>query len=367
MGTSAALELARRGFAVTLLEKAIPGAEASSAAAGILGAEIENDEPGPLLELCRSGRELFPAWVRELTRETGVDTDFAVEGSLEFASSLEAARGRRQRRAFQLEEQKGHRVGRSEIQALEPELNPNLEEGIHFAADAHIDPRALFRATRLAAERAGVQIRSGATVQALWFDSENDTRVCLGVVLQDGTKLSADATLVAAGSWTRFVEGLPLLENAVIPARGQVIELTSTQKLLRGVVFGEGAYLVPRSDGRILVGSTLEFVGYHKAVTAGGMAQLLTAALALVPALASAAVTDSWSNFRPYTEDQRPLIGPARVPGLWVASGHYRMGILLAPITARLIADWIERGQTDHDLSPFDPARFFTATTRTGS
>jgi glycine oxidase len=358
MGTSAALELARRGLEVTLLEKAIPGAEASSAAAGILGAEVENDERGPLLDLCRLGREVFGDWTRDLEQATGVDTGFLVEGSIELSSNPEATAARKVRRAFQLDEARGRTVDRTELEALEPGLNSSFKEGIFFPADAHVDPRQLFRATRIAAERAGVQVKSGTAVRALWLDSERDRPLCRGVILADGTKLEASATLAAAGSWTRFIDGLPLKENAVIPARGQVLELTSSKALLRGVVFGEGAYLVPRKDGRILVGSTLEFVGYHKSVTAGGMAQLLRAALALVPALESAEVTDSWSNFRPYTEDQRPLIGKVGVEGLWVASGHYRMGILLAPVTAQLIADLICRGRTEHDLTPFDPARF---------
>jgi glycine oxidase len=358
MGTSIALELARRGHQVTLLEKAIPGAEASSAAAGILGAEVENETAGPLLDLCRVGRDAFGPWVRELERQTGVDTDFGEAGSVEVFSDEAKAVERSLRRSFQLESGPSRRVSGAELTALEPALGSSFRDGIFFPGDAHVDPRQLYRATRLAAEQAQVHIETGVLVRSLKVEAGDGQRVCRGVVLDDGSELHADTTITCAGSWTRFVEGLGLQEDAVIPARGQVIELRCGEPVLRRVVFGAGIYLVPRRDGRVLVGSTLEFVGYQKAVTAGGISSLLAAALKLVPELQSAELSGMWSNFRPYTHDQRPLIGDVGISGLWVASGHYRMGILLGPITAQIVADLVASGKTKLDLGPFHPLRF---------
>ncbi|OQX67297.1 MAG: glycine oxidase ThiO [Sorangiineae bacterium NIC37A_2] len=358
MGTSAALGLAERGFSVTVLEKALPGAEASSAAAGILGPEIENVRPGPLLELCRMSRRLYPEWIRRLHKATSLDTDFHEGGSFDVAFSEAELKDKRTRRAFQTETRSGEDLSGDEARQRIAALSEEAKGAIHFPDDAHIAPRKLFRATRIAAERAGVTIRSGVGVRGLDFASSEQKKVS-GVLLDDGSKLRADWTVVAAGSWTPLVSGLPLERGAIVPARGQVIELDGHFPRFQSVLFGSDIYMVPRSDGRVVVGSTLEFVGYQKAVTAQGVHRLLSGAMRLVPSLAQAELVDSWSNFRPYTPDERPIVGTFGIEGLIVASGHYRMGILLAPITAQIVLSLAEGRPAPLDLAPFEPRRSF--------
>ncbi len=162
---------------------------------------------------------------------------------------------------------------------------------------------------------------------------------------------------MAAGSWTTLLAGLPLERGAIVPARGQLVELDLGAPRLDRVAFGQGVYLIPRADGRLLVGSTLEFVGYQKAVTTEGLHHLLGGALRLMPELARAEVTRTWSNFRPYTRDQLPLLGSPGIFDLIVASGHYRNGILLAPITARIVSALALGKRPPMALKAFDPRR----------
>jgi glycine oxidase len=358
MGTSAALELARKGARVTVLEKALPGAEASSAAAGILGAEIENDRPGPMTELCRKSHALYPAWVDFLEAESGVHVGFATGGALELATSKSELVKLKKARSYQLREGRAKMLGRSELERLEPRLAADLPGGVYFPTDRSIVPPALFRAVHLAALAHGVEFRTGKSVARIVTLAEGRKEPrARGVELDDRTTIEADVTVVAAGSWTTLLAGLPLERSAIVPARGQLVELDRGAPYLHRVTFGSGVYLIPRADGRLLVGSTLEFVGYQKGVTAAGLHHLLGGALRIVPELEGAEVTRSWSNFRPYTRDHLPLIGRVGMDGLIVASGHYRNGILLAPITARIVTALVLGQRPPLGLGPFDPRR----------
>lgn len=368
MGTSAALELARAGAKVTVLEKAIPGAEASTAAAGILGAEVENEAPGPMVDLCRRSRNLYPSWVRALQRATSVDPGYLEGGSLLVAESAAERKRLVQRHRFQLESNSARLLGGREARALESHLGP-CDSALFFENDARITPRLLFRAVQLAALEAGVTFKTGAIVRRVLTESSEGRpgterggesgggRRVTGVALDGAEPLVADRVVVAAGSWTSLIDGLPTNQAPVIPARGQLVELFSERVPLRRLVFGRGVYLIPRADGHTLVGSTLEFVGFKKAVTAGGMSDLLSSALALVPELTNAEVTASWSNFRPYTKDQLPLLGSPGIEGLVIASGHYRNGILLAPVTAEVVTALCFGRKPSLDLAAFAPIR----------
>jgi glycine oxidase len=204
---------------------------------------------------------------------------------------------------------------------------------VHFPDDARVDPPRLLSALRIAAERAGASFRSGAWVRRVAIERGR----ARGVSLEDGSLVRAEYVIAAAGSWSSLVEGVPLPKGGVVPARGQIVELGLQVPPIRSVVFGPKCYLVPRDDGRVLVGSTLEFVGFRREVTASAVHDLLGAAITLVPALRHATLRGAWSNFRPYTENQLPLIGESPVPSLLLATGHYRNGILLAPITADIL------------------------------
>jgi len=358
MGTSAALELAMNGVRVTVLEKALPGAEASSAAAGILGAEIENERPGPMRDLCRKSQALYPAWVQLLEKASGVDVGFAEGGALELCSSSAELRRLKRARADQLASGRARILSKRELSRLEPSLATDLVGAAFFPGDCRIVPRALFRATHLAALAHGVEFMAGKSALGLITEtSKGGATRALGIELDDGSKVTADVTVVAAGSWTSLLAGLPIDRGAVVPARGQLVEVDLTAVRLSRLAFGRGVYLIPRSDGHLLIGSTLEFVGYRKAVTAGGLHHLLGAAMRLLPELEGAEVTGSWSNFRPYTKDRLPLLGSAGVEGLVVASGHHRNGILLAPVTARIVSALVLRERPPLPLAAFDPKR----------
>ncbi len=357
VGVSTALALRREGLEVRVLERALPGAEASAAAAGIVGAEVENETPGPLYDLCRASHLAYSDWVQSIERASDVPTSLLDGGSLLVADDAAALAELTAARRTQLESGRARLLSATELQRLEPELATTLAGAVFFPEDRRITPRALFRATHIAAHRAGVTFTSGARVSRVIVDAVGTEQVARGARLDDGHRIEADVTVVAAGSWTSLVAGLPIAPASVVPARGQIVELASSIPRLGRVVFGAGVYLVPRSDGHVLIGSTLEFVGYQKAVTASGVQRLLAGAMKTVPSLGEAELVDSWSNFRPYTPDHLPLLGDAGVRGLVVASGHHRNGILLSPITALVAADLALGRPPRVDIAAFDPRR----------
>jgi glycine oxidase len=332
MGCACAWELARAGARVVVLERSVPGAEASSAAAGILGAQVEAHDDGPLAALSRASLRRYPGFVRDLARSTGIDVEYRESGVLKVVPDARSLGVLARSVAWQ--KPRPRRVDRAWLRRHEPALASSLAGGVLFAGDARIDPRLLLRALHIAASKAGVTFRSGAYVRHVVRANGRAT----GVALDDGSVVSGTHVLVAAGSWTTLVGGVGLAEGRVQPARGQIVELETPEPVMGRIVFGPNVYLVPRDDGRVLLGSTMEFVGYRREVTASAVRDLLTAALALCPALESASLRATWSSFRPYTPDQLPLIGESDCEGLLLATGHHRNGILLAPATAVMIA-----------------------------
>lgn len=350
IGCATAFELARRGVSVRVLERSVPGAEASSAAAGLLGAQVETHAAGPLARLCLLGRERFTAWASDLRQRTGIDVEHRVCGVTRVAFSPDEAREIEHDIAWQRAD--GLRVelpSPAELRAIEPAISEHALLAARFPDDARVDPPRLLRALRIAAERAGAVFSSGALVRRVLVENG----VAGGVEIEGGQTLPAAHVVIAAGSWSNLVPGVPVSATAVRPARGQIVELFTKMPPLRGAVFGKRAYLSPRDDGRVLIGSTLEFVGFERAVTAGAVRDLLSGAIDLVPCLADAEVARMWSQFRPYTENQLPLIGPCAVERLLLATGHFRNGILLGPITAEIIADLIMGKPPALDLAPF--------------
>ena len=338
MGCASALALAKRGAHVVLLERAVPGAEASSAAAGILGAQAESHAPGPLTSLFVRARAGYGAWSEELRAETGLDIGYRVSGVLRLGAGDGAlARDVAWQRAEGLH---AELLSGDDARRLEPELSPHVNAAAYFPDDAQVDPPSLLRALVASLARANVSVRSGATVASLLVPSGK----CLGVALEDGSLLHADATVLAAGSWSSLVPGTRGLFPTVRPARGQMVELDEHPPRLRSIVFGGAGYVVPRGDGRVLCGSTLEFVGFQREVTASGVHAILDAALAAVPSLASARLVKTWCNFRPHAEGDAPLIGESALPGLFLATGHHRNGILLAKVTAEAVTTAIYEG-----------------------
>ncbi len=352
IGTLSALRLADAGRTVLVLERAVPGAEASSAAAGILAGQSESRVDGPLFDLAIESRERYVALAEELRARTSVDVGFRRCGALEIAESPAALDDLE--RVFAWQRAKGHSVRRIEstaLRALEPRLNDGFAGAIAFDDDGQIDPPALVNAVTQAAERAGVVFRSGTTVRSVRVEDG----VARGVEVED-ERIDAAHVVVAAGAWSSLVQGATIAAASVKPARGQIVELSLRTPPLRSVVFGRGGYLVPKSDGRVLCGSTLEFVGFQRDVTVAGVAKILAMITGLAPSLSDAKITRTWSNFRPWSADGAALVGDAGIRGLTLATGHHRSGILLAPATAERVRAHVVDGRVEPS-SPWAPAR----------
>jgi glycine oxidase len=294
--------------------------------------------------------------VKELERVSGVGVGFRRSGVLKVGYAASDVRTLARERAWQARRGLAFaKLSGAELRKREPALSADLAGGLWFEHDATLDPRSLLSALRVAAEKSGARFQSGAFVKRV---AEENGRA-IGVELSDGSVVRGSHVVLAAGSWTSLVgqsEG-----PRVVPARGQIVELRSSVPPLSSIVFGPDCYVVPRTDGRVLIGSTLEFVGYKREVTAGAVAKLLNAAIRLIPALGEAELSSSWSSFRPYTPDELPLLGPSKTPGLVLMSGHYRNGILLAPISARIVAACVTGQKPPVDLTPFSPDRRATS------
>lgn len=352
MGSLSALRLAEAGRRVLVLEKAVPGAEASSAAAGILAGQSESKLDGPLFDLAIESRERYVELARELRERSGVDIGFRRCGAIEVAESLEALDALESTFAWQ--RAKGHRVERferSQLQAIEPKLNEHFAGAIAFEDDGQVDPPTLVSAVAQAAERAGAVFRAGCTVRAIRIVDG----VAHGVSVEDGD-IDAGHVVVAAGAWSSLVQGATVSANTVKPARGQIVELTLRTPPFRSVIFGRGGYLVPRPDGRVLCGSTLEFVGFQKDNTVAGLAKITAMITGLAPSLGDARIARTWANFRPWSADGAALVGDAGVARLTLATGHHRSGILLAPATAERVRAHVIEGTTEPS-SPWTPTR----------
>ena len=352
IGLAIAREAARAGMRVVLLERGTPGCEASSAAAGILSAQLEAEASDPLLSLCLASRDLYPEFARRVASESGLDPRLMDHGTMVVARGPEAARRLERQYAFQRAAGlPADLLDRDGARRREGSLAESVEAALFLPRDTSIDNALLVRALATAAAKAGARLRDGVTASRLVVESGRVAGIEAG-----GERLAARAVVIAAGAWTGSIagEGIPSLPSH--PVRGQMIALASS--VPRHIVVDDACYLVPRHDGRVLVGSTMERVGFDKGVTAEAVAALTSAAIALVPALGAAVFREAWAGLRPATDDGLPAIGPGPAPGLFYACGHLRNGILLAPITARLVVALLRGEAPAIDLTPFDPRRF---------
>jgi glycine oxidase len=361
IGCASAFALARRGVAVTVLERGDKRVEAPGetgvstwAAAGIVSAQVATIADGPLARLCARSRALYPDFVARIEALTGLDVQFRPAGVLrpafDEASLAEIAR------AVAWQTRAGLRVELLDARAVreaEPALAADIAGAVRFPDDPRVDPPSLLAALRAAIERSGARLRTGAPVRRVIVRGGRAG----GVELADGTSIEADAVVVAAGSWSSLIEGSTLPEPSVQPARGQMVELRLPEQLLRGVVEGPDCYLSPRDDGRVLVGSTVERVGFRAGAAAATVRDFLAAAIRLMPALAEATVGPAWSGFRPVAPDELPLLGPTEIDGLFVATAHFRNGVLLSPITGEIIAALITGTEVPADIRPYAPSR----------
>ncbi len=351
IGCSIARELAGCGCNVVLLERSGIGSEASSAAAGILAPQLEAEAPTPLLDLGVESMRLYPDFVTAVRQETGIDPGFNPSGTLLLDLTREDEAASRKLCAWQ--ERAGLAVeflSARAIAGLEPGLADSILGGLFFPRSGSVDPAALTRALGVSARCRGVDVREGAPVDRL---RDSGGRVS-GVEAADGEVLEADHVVLAAGAWSSTLA--PEIPVKVFPVRGQMLAVDTRRPARTHVLYTRRVYTVPRRDGRVLIGSTSEPVGYQKAVTPRALMKLTAAALATDPTLENANFAAAWSGLRPATGDGLPLLGQVR-PGLVAATGHHRNGILLAPITAALVAELILRGKTTRSLESFSPLR----------
>jgi glycine oxidase len=350
VGTAVARALARGGAEVTVVERGVPGAEASWAAGGILSPQAECDEDGPMLRLCLDGIAATRRVTAELQSELGAGGDVGLidGGTLDIAATDSEARALEERVRWQ--QQAGLQARFLDAAGVKQTAGVigDVVGGAFFPTEASLDPRLLFEALRASA------IHAGATFVHRVVRRVNPK----SVVVDDtghGDTITADAVIVCAGAWTPQVPGTDVPDSAIFPVHGQMVEVEGPAGAFDAVVYGRGGYVVPRRDGRVIAGSTMERQGFHKAVTVGGLAKVLTMVGALVPSLQQAPVRSTWAGLRPGSKDGLPLLG--RQPsGLWLASGHFRNGILLAAVSGERLAGALLREEPIDEA--FSPRRF---------
>ncbi len=363
IGLGIAYELAKENVAVRVLDAHAPASSASWAAAGMLAPYTEALEGEAFEAACARSLAAFPAFAAEIEERTGVAVGLRCDGIVEAAYD-EAAAARLQAHVATLTARGIDAAWFERAGALE--LEGILGAGCIGAAlvrgEGQVDNRALGRALRTACERLGVRIDVG--VEALELVTANGR--ASGVRTKNGT-VGAAKIVNAAGAWADSLAGVPPEARVpVIPIKGQILALAAPADLVRRVLWVPGAYLVPRADGRLLVGATVEDAGFDLRVTAGGIHTVLDSALAALPALRDLSISETWAGLRPGSPDGIPFIGETALEGYLVASGHHRNGILLAPLTARLVADVIlGRGFEDETL--FSPRRFAGAAAKSGA
>ncbi len=369
MGCMSALRLAQSGAEVIVLERSVPGAEASSAAAGILAPSVEahhaahSAKPTATLRLGLQSRELHARLAEELRNEHGMEIGFYRCGVMRVAMNAEELADLR-RHAKLLADVPHELLTAEETLQLEPSISPDVLGGLFVSGAAQLEPRRLLRAIAAAAERAGARFRRGALVNGIRIQ-EDSTGQRASAVKIGSEEIEADHIIVAAGSWTHLIPGVDLgidLDRAQIhPVRGQLAATLSRPPVFQRVIFGGSGYILTRPDGRVLCGSTEELAGYRREVTFSGALSILKNAVELAPSLADAPLLDHWSSFRPGTSDGLPLVGETALPGLSLAAGHFRNGILLAPMTAEVLVSSILDGEVDESAAAIDPKRFSKA------
>jgi len=357
IGTAVAWRCAQRGLRVTMIDPQ-PERGAWNTAAGLLApiTELQYDETA-LLRLNVESARRYPAFVAELQDATGRSTGYQERGTLAVAWDSADLTALRDLHAF------GETLGvdaRSltgdEVRELEPSLAPGLQGGVLAPGDHQVTPRLLHAALLAAAQQCGAElVSSTASLMA------SGDRV-IGVQLQDGSQLAANTVVLAAGAWSAGVDGLPeAARPSVRPVKGQTVRLRlaapAISHVVRATIKGNPIYLVPRDDGEVVLGASVEEAGFDMTPRAGAVYELLRDAQTVLPELGEAQLLEVCTGLRPGSADNAPFIGPSDVAGLVLATGHYRNGVLLAPVTADAIATYVATGALPDEIAPFTPQR----------
>jgi glycine oxidase len=364
IGLSIARELQKRGVKrIGIVEKGVCGEESSWAAAGMLGPQADADAGGQFFDMTLASRDLYRDFAADLESETGIDVELDRRGTLYLAFTDDDVRHLRAR--YEWQSRAGlpvEKLSADDARQAEPFASPDVREALFFAGDWQIDNRKLLSALERYAGLNGIEIVENTTVERLILE---ENRV-VGVETSSA-EIRADACVLATGAWTSLIKlGDAEFPVKIEPIRGQIVAFHTAKRLFEHVVYSRRGYLVPRADGRILAGSTSEFVGFDNATTDAAAVALREAASEIAPSIAGLAIEDQWSGLRPYAADGLPVLGSITgIHGLTIATAHYRNGILLAPLTARIIADNLV-GRVDHAaFTSFGPDRFRFAVSST--
>jgi glycine oxidase len=366
IGLAIGFELVRRGTRTTIFEKDRAGRGTSYQAAGMLApdAEIEFEER-ELYNFNRESLRRWPDFADRVEAASGQSVDYRDEGTLIVADDRDAAEALE--RLYTFQQDQGLNVEwltGEEAREIEPFVAPRLSAAVFAPSDHQVDNRRLVDALRTAFQAEGGTLHEHTPVEAVVPDAEAPA-----VRTADGERVAGDRVVVAAGVWSRELDGLtPDAQPPVRPVKGQMIQMRRTRPFdLQHVVRGPEAYLAPKSDGRVVMGATSEELGFDTTVTAGGLFDLLEGGWEVVPGIRDLPVDETWAGLRPASRDHAPLLGASAAPGVAMATGHYRHGILLTPITAEEMARLVCTGETSEWIEPFSPQRFSLADSPTAS
>ncbi len=356
IGACIALELAGAGLKVAVYDAHEPGREASWASAGMISAAPENPGSIPFVPISLASVALYPAFIEKVEALSGMDVGYRKDGALD--AILDGNVEEELSTVIALQHGVGLRaeaLTAQQAREMEPSLTDEMEAAIFRPDEASLDNRAFMNAVLKAAQQKGVQIFAGNGAKSLWKEKGR----CKGLILDNGS-VESNWTIIAAGCFSARIEGVAPYAP-VFPAKGQMIALRCESVEIQHALWMEHTYLVPRNDGRIIAGSTVERTGFDHDVTAAGMKKILCEVIKLVPGLEKARIEETWAGLRPDSPDHLPILGPTDLAGLLIATGHFRSGILLAPITALLMREWICTGKVAVDWDRFSPLRFLAA------
>ena len=357
IGCSLARLLAGEGRRVAIIDGQAPGQEASWAAAGMLGPSAEAEVDTPLFQLCRASLLAYAPWVKELSAETGVDPQYRSEGTLLIYRDGQERAQTLSSMEWQLAQGiPAEEITTAELHGREPGLSP-FPGAFFLPQDHQIDNRLLMHSLVQSCRQRGVEFLLGDRVREV----TRNVRRANGVVLAQGAgsaTIGAAEIINTAGAWAGGIGAAGLIPIAIHPVKGHMVALGSAPETVRHVVRCGHGYLVPRQGGRILVGGTMEEAGFDKTPRAAALASLLEIAQGLCPALGESPVIEFWAGLRPASLDGLPVLGPTALEGYWLALGHFRNGILLAPITAQILSSWLVTGKPCIPVDAFTPQRF---------
>lgn len=357
IGLSLARELKKKGIEqITILEQSEVGKESSYAAGGMLAVHAETNKFDDFFYFCNESLNLYSDFAGELFDETGIDIELDKAGTLYLAFNDDDVREIRER--FEWQKEAGlavEHLSATEIHKLEPFCSPDVLEGLFFPNDWQVENRKLLQALQIYCQLNEVEIIENTQVTNIL--KENGKIVGIQT---NSNKFLAEAVILATGAWTSLIKADGFLLPKIKPIRGQMISFHTAKRLFSKVIYSPRGYLIPRQDGRILAGATSEDAGFDKIITEFANQILRETALEIAPSLVNLEINESWTGLRPLASDSLPVLGEI-AENIFVATAHYRNGILLAPITAKIMAEKVVNNSDSRYFEAFSPNRFQTA------